>query len=96
MRPKTGYEFLKEMERRGCSIVEVKEQSTGHSAIAATHPDGVSIFPAGRDWRGDGVITPEDFNLNYEIKLIITDGVMFRKVVKLERKISFGNFCERA
>lgn len=50
-----------------CDTIEIREIATGKTGVANSYGDGVAVFYGADDGSDDKVITPEQFNKDFEI-----------------------------
>ncbi len=55
-----------------CHTVEIREKATGKEGVANTSESGVELWYGADDGSDDKVITPEEFNRDFEITACIS------------------------
>ena len=70
----TTYEQLLEAEaRKEVHTVEICEISTSKGGVANTMGNNVAVFYGAEDGSDDAVISPDEFNLRFEITAILPE-----------------------
>lgn len=73
----TEFERLREAEKT-CHTIEIRERATGKEGVAGTHPEGVAVFYGAEDGSDDKVISPEEFNRDFEITHMLQSSMDWR------------------
>lgn len=67
----TEYEKLM-LAEASCHTIEIREKATGKEGVANTCARGVEVWYGADDGSDDKVISPEEFNQNFEITASIS------------------------
>ena len=68
----TEYQKLKKAEGK-CHTIEVREKATGKTGVAETYGTVVRVYIGADDGNDDRMITPSEFNLDFEITAAISN-----------------------
>ena len=59
------------LAEQSCHTIEIREKATGKEGVANSCAEGVELFYGADDGSDDKVVSPEEFNRNFEVIAMI-------------------------